>query len=263
MRKFLFSAATILAANFAFGQINLIHTFPTTEEVVSFTKGTETFYVSEAVNNQLKIYNSNFVLAKTINVPLPANYNLSFYYDPYEDGFQISKHLFNTDDKFEFIVRGNYYNGSTQHIKVMIINEDGTLIKDFNTDANISSDSDINIFHDNISNSNKLLIQKYPNSNYDNFFFEVYSLPTSALTLKEIQSKNKLSAFPVPTNKILNIINPQNGANKLQIFDGSGKLVASKSFGSSENKISIDVENLPKGVYFYKIGDLSSKFIKN
>ncbi|CAH0201386.1 T9SS type A sorting domain-containing protein [Chryseobacterium sp. Bi04] len=30
-----------------------------------------------------------------------------------------------------------------------------------------------------------------------------------------------------------------------------------------ENLISIDVEGLPKGTYFYKIGALNAKFIKN
>ncbi|GEM_PF-1154406 len=76
-------------------------------------------------------------------------------------------------------------------------------------------------------------------------------------------SKQKIKAFPIPTNKTLNIINPQNGANKIEIYDMSGKLILNKIFNSSDNKISIDVENIPKGNYIYKIGDLSSKFIKN
>lgn len=79
---------------------------------------------------------------------------------------------------------------------------------------------------------------------------EVYALPTSVLAAKEIQAGSKLSAFPVPTNKILNVMNP-------------GKLVTNKSFSASEGKISINVENLPKGTYVYKIGNLSSKFTKN
>ena len=86
---------------------------------------------------------------------------------------------------------------------------------------------------------------------------------TSPLNTEEIQSKSKLSAFPNPTNKILNIINPQNETNKIEIYDTSGKLILSKMFNSSDNKISVDVEHLPKGNYIYKIGDLSSKFIKN
>ncbi|AZB09579.1 T9SS C-terminal target domain-containing protein [Chryseobacterium sp. G0162] len=92
---------------------------------------------------------------------------------------------------------------------------------------------------------------------------EAYALPTSVLAAKEIQAGSKLSAFPVPTNKILNVMNPGNGANKIEIFDVTGKLVTNKSFSASEGKISVAVENLPKGVYVYKIGNLSSKFTKN
>ncbi|MBN9312318.1 MAG: hypothetical protein J0I53_04620 [Chryseobacterium sp.] len=40
-------------------------------------------------------------------------------------------------------------------------------------------------------------------------------------------------------------------------------MVGNKSFIKNEKRISVNVENLPKGVYIYKIGDLSSRFIKN
>ena len=43
----------------------------------------------------------------------------------------------------------------------------------------------------------------------------------------------------------------------------AGKLVLNKNISTSENKILLDVEKLPNGVYFYKIGNLTSKFIKH
>jgi len=76
-------------------------------------------------------------------------------------------------------------------------------------------------------------------------------------------NKQKIQAFPIPTSKILNIINPKNGTNNVQIYDTSGKVVINKTFSSNDNKIAIDVEDLTKGIYIYKIGELSSKFIKN
>ena len=96
-----------------------------------------------------------------------------------------------------------------------------------------------------------------------NNVYEVYQLPTSSLSSKEIQTKGKLSAFPVPANKTLNIINPNNGTNVVEIYDASGKLFINKSFPKNENRISVDVENLTKGAYTYKIGNQSAKFIKN
>lgn len=267
MKKILFSAAIIFATNFAFGQITLEHSFSDSESVQNYSNANTMFYVSIKNNeNMINIYNADFTLRKTINVPLPANYKMSMGSNYYEASpYSISKNIFNTDDKYEFIIEAGYFDNSNQKIykKLLIIDEDGNLLKDFHPNAGMKNFFDLYyIFHDSTTNKNKILIEnriefnEYPQ-------FDVYSLPTSELTSKEIQGKNKLSAFPIPTNKILNIINPKNGTNKIEIFDNSGKLVLSKNFANSENKISLDLENLPKGIYMYKIGEQTSKFIKN
>ncbi|SMC32170.1 T9SS type A sorting domain-containing protein [Chryseobacterium sp. YR221] len=118
-----------------------------------------------------------------------------------------------------------------------------------------------NVFHDSVSNTNKIIIETWDNNN--NQIYDVYGLPTSVLSSKEIQNVTKLSAFPIPTSKILHISNPENGSNTVEIYDMTGSRMLTKNFGSSDTTISVDVENLPKGIYFYKIGALSSKFIKN
>ncbi|MCA4778031.1 T9SS type A sorting domain-containing protein [Empedobacter stercoris] len=112
----------------------------------------------------------------------------------------------------------------------------------------------------------RLTATKWGGAEYlDNFIFsgDKFSNYCGQMSITESKEKNKLSIFPIPANKILNIINPKNGANKIEIFDINGKLVLNKNFANSENKISIDVENLPKGIYIYKVGELSTKFIKN
>ena len=219
-------------------------------------------------NNTIKIYNADYSLRKTVNVPFPANYNNLWLGGNYYDGspYSISKHIFNTDDKYEFMIEASYYDAvnQTSGHKLLLINEDGQLIKDFHPNAGTVNFYDLYyVFHDATVNKNKLIVENIVNGDGNKDQFDVYSLPTSELTTKEIQSQNKLSAFPIPTNKILNIINPQNRANKIEIYDTTGKLILNKMFNSSDNKISIDVEHLPKGNYIYKIGDLSSKFIKN
>lgn len=259
MKKILLSTA-VLMTSLAFGQITLEHTFPVNERVFAFAKGTEMMYVSQ-VGNQLKIYNSVFALTNTVSVAVPPNYQLSFWYDSEEESYSISKHIFNTDDLFEFVVTASNNSGPTSQRKLMVVNENGVIVKDFHPTSNYGEEWEV--FHDATTNTNKILIETWSGGNSQTPFNEVYGLPTSALTLKEIKGNKNLSAFPIPTNKILNVINPQNGANKIQIFDTSGKMVINKSFGNSDNKIEIDVENLSKGVYIYKIGDLSSKFIKN
>ncbi len=267
MKKLLFCVATALATNLAFGQINLEHSFPDDESVQSYSNDETTFYVSFKNNeNIIKIYNADFTLKKTINVPLPANYLMWMGANYYETTpYSISKNIFNLDEKYELIIEAGYYDTANQKVyrKLLLIDEDGNLIKDFHPNAGIKNFFDLYyIFHDSTTNKNKLLVENRIELN-ENSQYDVFSLPTSALTSKEIKEKKKLSAFPIPTSKVLNVINPRNGTNKIEILEASGKVVFIKNFTNFENRISVDVENLPKGVYIYRIGELSSKFIKN
>ena len=253
MKKILFSAATIFAVNFSFGQISLEHSYPN-ENLQVYTNATETFYYSVGSNlTTIKIYNADYTLKKQFTLPSPVNI-------PYYENFILSKNIFNTDNLLEIVTTSE--NTSWNDETIRIYNEDGVLVKDFGSGYTVEDIFDFHVYHDNTTNTNKLrLIKGDPYSN--NATTEIWNLGTTSLGAKEIQSKNKLSAFPIPTNKILNVINPENGANKIEIFDTTGKLVINKNFANSENKISVDVENLPKGIYIYKIGELSSKFIKN
>lgn len=254
MKKTLLSLAIVLASNFIFGQINLEHSFDLEEHILNYSDSQDLKYVS-LKGSQIYIYNSDYSLYKTFNIQIPSGYeytDLSIYN---EFPFNVSKYIFNDDSKLEFFV---FFRGSYPVSKIIVFNEDGNIVKDF--DGNYFYEL-VTIFHDNTQNKNKLKMGR--NDEDGKLTFDIYSLPTTELSLKEVQSKMELSAFPIPTNRILNILNPQNGENKIEVYDTSGKLVLNKSFGISESKISIDVENLSKGIYIYKIGDLSSKFIKN
>ena len=261
MRKLLLSVVTIFATNLVFGQLTLEHSFPSNQGVKVFNDGEKIYYFVKKYGNSnnesrntIHIYNSDYTLYKTITFPWDTTFDsgISFIGD-----YGISKYVFNTDDKFEFIV--STFSNSTQQSKAFIMNEDGTIIKDLQGYG--TTIYDVDIFHDSQNLVNKMRIRKKDGSAAG--INEIYLLPTTILTTKEIQGKNKLSAFPIPTNKTLNVINPKNGVSKIEVYDASGKIVMNKSFGISENTISLDVENLSKGIYVYKVGDLSSKFIKN
>lgn len=252
MKKFIFSVATIFATNFAFSQITLEHSFPIGESVLVYKNDNQTFYcTTQYDSNIVNIYNSDYSLYKKITLQIPNGYNSVSFPEADKFYYSISKNIFNDDDKIELLIA---YGGNFAEKKLQIINEDGLTVKDF---ANTYYDYDIDLFTDKTVNKNKLVLRTSTNLS------EVYSLPTTSLSSKEINYRNKLSAFPIPTNKILNVLNPQNGVNIIEVYDTSGKLVMNKGFANSENKITIDVENLPKGIYIYKVGDLSSKFIKN
>lgn len=258
MKKTLFSVA-IIATNFVFGQITLEKTYPS-ENLQVYTNSTETYYYSVGEDlTTIKIYNADYTLKKEFSPIIPTGYKI--WVSNY-DNFTLSKNIFNSDNLLELVVIMRTFDSNTNSYSdiIRIYNEDGVLVKDFGDGYYMEDFFNFHVFHDNTTNTNKLRLSK---GTYMNQTTEIYNLNTTSLASKEIQSHNKLSAFPIPTNKILNIINPQNGVNKIEVYDTSGKLILNKMFNSSEDKISLNVEHLPNGNYIYKIGDLSSKFIKN
>ena len=248
MKKNLFSLLlSTIITSYAFGQITLEKTY-SSENLQVYTNSTETFYYSVGQNlSTIKIYNADYTLKKQFTLASPVN--ISSY-----DNFILSKNIFNTDNLLEIVTTsGNYPNYS-----IKIYNEDGILVKDFGTGYQFEDEFDFHVYYDSNSNKNKLRFFKSSSNST-----EIYNLSTNSLTTKEITDKNKLTAFPIPTNKILNIVNPNNGNNSLQVYDENGKIVINKLFTNSEKTISLDVEFLPKGIYIYKIGNINSKFLKN
>ena len=248
MKKNLFSLLlSTIITSYAFGQITLEKTY-SSENLQVYTNSTETFYYSVGQNlSTIKIYNADYTLKKQFTLASPVN--ISSY-----DNFILSKNIFNTDNLLEIVTTsGNYPNYS-----IKIYNENGVLVKDFGTGYQFEDEFDFHVYYDTNSNKNKLRLFKSSSNST-----EIYNLSTNSLTTKEITDKNKLTAFPIPTNKILNIVNPNNGNNSLQVYDENGKIVINKLFTNSEKTISLDVEFLPKGIYIYKIGNINSKFLKN
>lgn len=263
--KKIISTVALIATSFVFGQINLEHSFPESNDVFVYKKENTILYVTKTDDNKIKIYDANYSLQKTVNIPIPSSYG-TFYSDYFgANPLMMSKHIFNNDDKYEFMIEA-YQKGtpnSPMILKLILIDEDGNLIKDFHPNPlTKQSGESYEVFHDDVNNVNKLVVRNSVVSGNSPYQYDVYSLPSTFLAAKEIQSISKLSAFPNPTDKILNIINPVNGSNIVNVYDMSGKLVLNKSF-SNTNNISINVESLPKGIYIYKVGDISSKFIKN
>ncbi|MCQ9633376.1 T9SS type A sorting domain-containing protein [Chryseobacterium sp. WG23] len=257
MKKIIVTLA-MAAGSLIFGQITLGKNF-SSENLQVYTNTNETFYYSTGFNiSQVKIYKADYSLYKQFTPSVPAGY--SMFIDQYKNNFVLSKNVFNTDNKLEIIITFEKYNSTTSQREyiIRIYNEEGNVLHEFGPNYQFSDEYDINIYHDHTTNTNKLRL-----FNQGTGSTEIYNLPTTSLSAKEVRAKNKISAFPIPAQKTLNIMNPLDGSKAVEIYDRSGKLVMNKSFGSMENLISIDVENLPKGTYFYKIGELNAKFIKD
>jgi surface protein len=78
-------------------------------------------------------------------------------------------------------------------------------------------------------------------------------------SVEELES-SKVKLYPNPTNNIINIegLN-KNENNTIQIFDVQGKLVITKTINE---KGTIDLSELNKGVYVIKIGEVAQRIVK-
>ena len=84
-------------------------------------------------------------------------------------------------------------------------------------------------------------------------------LDCSSLGIEEFES-SKLKFYPNPTNNIINFegLN-KNENNTIHIFDVQGKLVITKTINE---KGTIDLSELNKGVYVIKIGEVAQRIVK-
>jgi hypothetical protein len=84
-------------------------------------------------------------------------------------------------------------------------------------------------------------------------------LDCSVLGVEEFEI-SKLKIYPNPTNNVINVegLN-KNENNTIQIFDVHGKLVITKNINE---KGTIDLSELNKGVYVIKVGELAQRIVK-
>ena len=83
--------------------------------------------------------------------------------------------------------------------------------------------------------------------------------PSSVLSTTDFSKTKSLKIYPNPTKDFI-IIQTEKISPKIDILDASGKLILSKNPTSNTHKI--DVSSLPKGVYIVKIGEESTKLVK-
>jgi hypothetical protein len=203
------------------------------------------FYTIDRTNNEVKFYDSSHNLFKTIIIELKNNWDfLSIY--------TITDKLFNSDSKIEFIVRSR--DSGIPYTNLTVFNEDGEEIFEFELvdDFKLIKTPE---------NTFKLITTSFYNNN--KIDYKVYNLSGTLDASQETLLNKDIIQYPNPTSKNLYLknIDIKNKGSFLEIFTIDGKKVLTKNIKQSETYI--DVSNLSKGVYYYKIGRYSHKFIKN
>jgi hypothetical protein len=86
----------------------------------------------------------------------------------------------------------------------------------------------------------------------------------SAVEEVELESSDNITVFPNPTQGSLTLQYEDlvSVSSRLEIMNASGSLVMKKTFGSGTGSMSLDISNLPEGIYFYHIIDINNDVLK-
>ncbi|MBO9703138.1 MAG: M4 family metallopeptidase [Sporocytophaga sp.] len=135
--------------------------------------------------------------------------------------------------------------------------------EDVNGNSNINY---VNLNADKIS-SNGVQSKLIDNAMWPVYFAVGERSTSTGVMSADIETSQPL-IYPNPTKGELTVIVPKAKQNKfeMQIFNQLGQLVKSKSFYNASDKVVIDAEDLPEGLYYLTIKDdslpVSYKFIK-
>ncbi|GAL61253.1 T9SS type A sorting domain-containing protein [Algibacter lectus] len=209
------------------------------------------YYTRDWSNSQVKIFDSSHNLEKTINLNLGDGYEMSQVHFPTDK-------LFNSDSKIEIIVSSRTYSPSFQQ-NYTVFNEDGDKIFEF-------SNIDWIELVKTPSNSYKLITyqDQYESGSYGNYSYSVYGLEGTLSVDQENWLSKVAIQYPNPATETINFKNLDNNlkGSTLEIYSMQGQKVFSEKINLINDEISLDISNLSKGVYVYKLGDLSNKFVK-
>lgn len=180
------------------------------------------------------------------------------------DHVQITQHIFNNDDEFEFMVNyrlaDNHDWESNEYEKIVVFDSKGNTIKDFGASREMWWFLD-GVFI--LNNHAYIIIEKY---NDGHTVKELYSVPTTINPnqLKSATISNTtLSAFPNPAKTYVNLSYNVSGVEDavMTITDASGRVVEQKTVNAMSDKLHLNVANYKRGMYFYEVQGFTGRFI--
>ena len=259
MKKIIFGILTsCLITNLCYGQATLEHSYTTKRwdyDNYNFfkTKSGINYFTLDDTTNTLQFFDSNHDLYKTVLIPVASGYNILYI-------STINDVLFNSDDLIEFIIFS--YSNTSSINKATLMNENGVILQEFGNRQEA-------LVVKGIGGTYKLITYLEPYSQIPattDFAFDVYSLPGTTLntvTNKKID-EDSFIGYPNPATNRMAITNPLKSGEKetLEVFDINGKKVLQKNVSGGSKEINLDVTNLTRGIYIYRINGKTNKFIK-
>lgn len=250
MKKLLFIIGFLFFGYGIYGQLIPEKTFSYSANVAKINSTTFKYFIMDVPANQCRIYNLDYSLYKTINLPVPGGewlYDIRF----------VSERLFNEDDKIEVLY--TYYKWIEEagtvpgyyiyHSKVM--SEDGVVLLDA-PGALYSYVKEVS------ENTYSLFLFVYDLSVSPlKIWTKIYPLPGKLNTIDESKKSTfSIDGYPNPAGSFVNVdynLPPDVDLAKLHILDSSGKERGVYLVDGFTNHLRLDTHNFLPGLYFYFI----------
>ena len=232
-----------------YSQISLDNTITGSMYSIELEGVGKKYFVTDFVNNQCIIYNTDYSTYKTIDISVPVLYWL------YELAY-VSTKVFDNDDEVELLAVYQSYVFLTDttgyyvyHTRV--INEDGSLMLDVPSGGYSTLIS-------NGPNENKLLMFVYDFSTSPYIvttnIYSIYGVPVSFT--EELSVPGELNSYPNPARNQITIPYKIDGSETnawIVIRTANGIEVAKYQLNANSTKLSMDVSGFSKGIYFYNL----------
>lgn len=208
-----------------------------------------TWYVESFNDPVVSVYRSDFSLYKDMQIPIFEGCYTAYI-------FFLSDRLFNSDDKLEYIL---YRCTLTNTMEGLLVNEDGDILYDFG-----DVETSMLPFVTQSPGLNPVMGIYIWNTQLQRPSTDMYTLPGIYLPVKETEGATVLRyPSPNPANDLIEIPYSITGSADplLTIHNTSGALVEKRILDRNQNKLLLNVSNLPAGTYIYTYGAESGKFI--
>ena len=252
MKKLLFVAAAMTASFIGKAQITLEHTIndDAFSQAVLFTSNGTKLMTRDTGTNIIKLYNTDYTLWKTIPFSMPSGsylYQLSL----------VSDKLFNDDNSIELFY--SYFRTTpTVEYRAFLINESGSVIKDFGINAIYGSVIYVDGIH-------KLVVSIGGPTGYRN---EVYRLPGSlpcghcgSVGIPKVSGPTgggSVAAASVPNpgsdEVMISYSLPLGVSSGVLVLSGvDGKVINSYPVSNRDSELKVNISTLQSGIYIYTL----------
>lgn len=257
MKTFLLLISIILIGEKSNSQIILENSYPATSgivnaSIVNLANSGYKYTITDYKNNNIKLYNMNHSLWKTIQLSVPVGFTLSTIN-------AISETLFNTDGLIELIYSYTKYS-PTINFESKIINENGSVLM---TIPNCQLAYPVNTG----SNGWKLISRIDSVNSFADAFTEIYSLvgyiPQVSVKEEIYQERFISTPFPNPSYEAVTInyqLPNDVSSAEIVIYSLNGNALKHYNVDKSFNSLKLDNSDLPAGTYLYDLITPNSSF---